>query len=499
MADRAYIQTDKELARLEKRIHQVYGDAREDIQDKITEYFDRFVERDKHQKALLEAGKIDEAQYKQWRLNQFARGERYIALRDQLAERMTKANETAVAYTNDITPGIYSLNRNYAAYTIEQASGDVGFTLWDEQTVKRLIVEQPELMPYYPPGRAVKRGIDLEYGRKKITACITTGVLQGESIGKIANRLQDSIVDMNRTSALRTARTAVTGAQNAGRLDTYYAAQKKGITLQKEWLATLDGRTRDSHRWLDGKKADIDKRFPNGCRYPGDPQGPASEVYNCRCTLVSDIAGVEAEPIERRARDPVTGKNELISDMTYLEWYEWKRSQNPVEFDAAIKKRRNEASDRKQFEKYQKQLGKNAPKTFAAFQTMKYNSGEWDSYKAYARSLRSGELTPLASFKLYQKTNNRIDDQLLLLKTSDGLEITGKSNHFVARVIGSVEQRRNGVELDLIQEALMQPTKVTHFENSWKYELAGKCSVTVNPQTGKLIQVNPLHTKEYDK
>lgn len=343
MADRAYIQTDKELARLEKRIHQVYGDAREDIQDKITEYFDRFVERDKHQKALLEAGKIDEAQYKQWRLNQFARGERYIALRDQLAERMTKANETAVAYTNDITPGIYSLNRNYAAYTIEQASGDVGFTLWDEQTVKRLIVEQPELMPYYPPGRAVKRGIDLEYGRKKITACITTGVLQGESIGKIANRLQDSIVDMNRTSALRTARTAVTGAQNAGRLDTYYAAQKMGITLQKEWLATLDGRTRDSHRWMDRKKADIDKKFPNGCRYPGDPQGPASEVYNCRCTLVSDIEGVREDPEEaaatkRRARDPETGKSVLVSDMTYSEWEKSKKARKKAKSAEPIHK-----------------------------------------------------------------------------------------------------------------------------------------------------------------
>lgn len=48
----------------------------------------------------------------------------------------------ADAYTNDATPGLYSLNRNYAAYTIEKQVGrDVGFDLWDEQTVRRLIVE----------------------------------------------------------------------------------------------------------------------------------------------------------------------------------------------------------------------------------------------------------------------------------------------------------------------------------------------------------------------
>lgn len=99
----------------------------------------------------MDAGDITEEQYKQWRLAQIGRGKRFESLRDKVAERMTNANAAAVAYVNDATPGIYSLNRNFAAYTIEQVTGDVGFDLWDEQTVKRLIAEQPELMPYYPP------------------------------------------------------------------------------------------------------------------------------------------------------------------------------------------------------------------------------------------------------------------------------------------------------------------------------------------------------------
>ena len=127
----------------------------------------------------------------------------------------------AAAYINDRTPGIYSLNRNYAAYTIEQQAGqDVGFDLWDEQTIRRLAMEQPDLMPYYPPKRAVKRGIDLAWGKRQITAQVTSGILQGESIKHLADRLQTNIPNMNRTSAIRAARTAVTGAQNAGRLDS---------------------------------------------------------------------------------------------------------------------------------------------------------------------------------------------------------------------------------------------------------------------------------------
>ncbi len=324
MADYSDKQTDKQLAALEKKIHKVYKEAQDDVQGKINEYFANFRERDKKQQELLEKGEIDQQQYTQWRLNQIGRGKRYIAMRDELAQRMTQANETAVAYINDATPGIYSLNRNYAAYTIEAAGADVSFTLMDEQTVKRLIEENPELMPYYPPSRAVKRGIDLEYGKKKITACVTSGIIQGESLGKIADRLQSSITDMNRTSALRTARTAVTGAQNAGRMDSYKAAEDMGITLKKQWVATLDGRTRDSHRWLDSKIVDIDKDFPNGCSYPGDPSGPASEVYNCRCTMIAVVDGVDTSDAQRRAKDPSTGETELVSNMSYQQWEGWK-------------------------------------------------------------------------------------------------------------------------------------------------------------------------------
>ena len=318
--DAAHLQTDKELAKLEKRIAKIYKEAADDLQKTIDDYFAKFAKRDAKQKARLEAGEITEQEYKQWRLAQMGRGERFKALQSRVAERYTEANETAVRYVNDATPGIYSLNRNYSAYTIEKVAGNVGFDLWDEQTVKRLIVENPEVMPYYPPEKALKRGIDLAYGKKQISASVTSSILQGKSIPGIAKDLHTRIPDMNKSSAIRTARTAVTGAQNAGRMDSYVAAEKMGIKVRKEWLATIDGRTRHSHAMLDGKVVDKDKKFENGCMFPGDPNGPPWEVYNCRCTLIAAVDGVDTSNAQRRVRNPETGKNELVSDMTYSEW-----------------------------------------------------------------------------------------------------------------------------------------------------------------------------------
>lgn len=240
------------------------------------------------------------------------------------------SRRVALTYVNDATPSIYSLNRNYAAYTIERVAGNVDFTLWDEQTVRRLIVEQPDLMPYYPKAAAVKRGIDLEYGKKQITKCVTSSVLQGKSIKGISDDLQRYIPTMSRDSAIRTARTAVTGAQNAGRMDSYVAAEKMGIKLKREWVATLDNRTRHAHAMLDGQKADIDKPFEvDGYKimFPGDRSAPGYLVYNCRCTLVAAVDGVDTSDAMRRARDPETGGNVLIKNMTYQEWQDWKASE----------------------------------------------------------------------------------------------------------------------------------------------------------------------------
>lgn len=329
--DQGHQMTEQELKRLERRISQIYRDARNSLDETVKSYFDSFAEKDQKMKKLVDTeinGKTwTEEDYRQWRLAQIGRGKRFEDLRDKMAERYTQANEVAVSYINDETPNIYSLNRNYSAYTIEQVAGDVGFTMWDESTVRRLIVEDPDVMPYYPPEKALKRGIDLAYGKRQITASVTSGILQGLSVGKIANDLQQRISTMNLASAVRSARTAVTGAQNAGRMDSYAAAQKMGIKLQKEWVATLDSRTRHTHAVVDGEKKNVKQKFSNGCRFPGDPQGRPEEVYNCRCTVIASLDDVNPENAKRWARNPKTKKPMKIKDMTFSQWAGWKEDE----------------------------------------------------------------------------------------------------------------------------------------------------------------------------
>lgn len=325
--------TERELAALERRIAQLYKTAGDELQEIIDAYFEKLAKRDEKMKSLIgtiQNGKEwTEQDYKKWRLNQIARGERYQAMREKVANRITEANAVAVSYANNATPGIYSLNRNYTAYTIEQVAGNVGFDLWDEQTVRRLMVEQPDLMPYYPQKRALKRGIDLAWGKKQITASVTSSILQGKSIKGMADDLQRRITTMNRDSAIRTARTAVTGAQNAGRMDSYAAAQKMGIKLKREWVATLDGRTRHAHAMLDGQQADIDKPFKvdgYDIMFPGDTSAPGYLVYNCRCTTIAVVDGVDTSAAQRRAKNADTGKAEVIPDMTFQQWEKSKKN-----------------------------------------------------------------------------------------------------------------------------------------------------------------------------
>jgi hypothetical protein len=101
---------------------------------------------------------------------------------------------------------------------------------------------------------------------------------------------------MNKTQAIRSARTLVTGAENKGRLDSYKRAQDDGIVLQKEWLSSNDGRTRHAH--LPGSFGslivDIDKPFSNDIgliMYPGDPGAHPANTYNCRCSMASVVKG----------------------------------------------------------------------------------------------------------------------------------------------------------------------------------------------------------------
>lgn len=277
--------TDKELEALEKKIAAQYLDAYRRLEKETSEYFAKFEERYQQEyKAYLD-GKYTKSEFYAWVNAQIARGKHWQDLRDKVAERMYAANEVAAAYINDKTPSIWSLNYNFTAYEAEQHLGYT-FELYDEQTVRRLIEEDPSLFPSITK-KAIERNKDLKWNKSQFTKDVTSAILMGQHPSKLAKTCLRHTVGLNQVSAIRNARTAVTSAQNGGRMDGYNRLASMGVKMEKEWMATLDGRTRDSHREMDGERVPYDKPFSNGLMFPGDPSGQGREVWNCRCTMRS--------------------------------------------------------------------------------------------------------------------------------------------------------------------------------------------------------------------
>ena len=298
MADKAHRLTDEKLEEMEKRLSAIYSRAEKEIQKTADEYFSKFAKQDEAKRKLLEQGKITEDEYKKWRKGKVMYGKRFTEMKEQCAKQLLNVNQTALAYVNGELPEVYAINYNSLAGSVDGVGG-YSFTLVDADTVRNLAVTDTSLLPY----KEIDPAKDIPWNMKKINAETLQGILQGESMDKIAKRLRN-VQEMNRTQAIRSARTIVTGAENKGRQDSYARAEADGIILQKEWLATNDGRVRHSHAMLDGAIVDQDKKFDNGLMYPGDPSGRPEEVYNCRCTLVAKVNGFKKVQVQKAMEQP---------------------------------------------------------------------------------------------------------------------------------------------------------------------------------------------------
>ena len=128
-------------------------------------------------------------------------------------------------------------------------------------------------------------GFNIEYLKTDIMREISRGIAQSLSYQEIARNLENTTnVDFNKS--LRIAKTEGHRIQSEATFNVQKRAKEKGAEIVKQWDATLDKRTRDSHVKVDGEIRELDKPFSNGLMYPGDPNGGASEVVNCRCALL---------------------------------------------------------------------------------------------------------------------------------------------------------------------------------------------------------------------
>lgn len=290
--------TDEKLRALEAWLKRLYKNAESEMRGKWDKYLSRQEKRaDELLKRVREA-KTDEERtaaekaYQNFLKSKTAGDKHYREMVRELAREYSRTTERALEIINGKRGEFFADGYNLSADTINAIAlrEDIGirFDLCDANTVEWLAAHRERTL--MPPPEKIKIPEDERWSAKLINAQVTQGIIQGESIPKIAKRLEN-VTDGEAKACIRRARSMVTGAENAGRVQAMETAETWGVKTRKRWLCTHDSRTRDTHLELDGETIDNDAVFWNGCRWPGDYLAPPEEYWNCRCTLVTVVDG----------------------------------------------------------------------------------------------------------------------------------------------------------------------------------------------------------------
>ena len=148
-----------------------------------------------------------------------------------------------------------------------------------------------------------------ESGKKIVTITETTkervlnvirGLLdeadtEGLGIQEITSRMYKSVgASLRGNGYARAKAIAQTEMISASNQASTFAAESTGYEYRKFWSTSGLPNIRLSHIEAEQYSDSVDglrpnETFPNGLLYPGDPNGAAEEVINCRCCILHEI------------------------------------------------------------------------------------------------------------------------------------------------------------------------------------------------------------------
>lgn len=188
----------------------------------------------------------------------------------------------------------------------------------------------------------------------------------------MANKLLDYVAVEGTGQRYITERLVRTETAHIHAMADMQAYKDLGIE-EYRYLATLDYLTCETCQPLDGKVFKLSEAR-EGINYP-------TMHPRCRCTTTMNI-----DISSRRARNPATGRNEIIDgSTTYSEWIESLTLEQKTALELSRKKNSNRTADKLQFAEYKNRLGReNIPKTLDLFLETKYN--KFDEYNRLKKS-----------------------------------------------------------------------------------------------------------------
>ena len=313
---------DKKISTVNRELRKTYRTAQAELKKKLSDFEKRFAAKNKQKKLELEAGKISKQDYKDWMTGQ-------VFIRTQFEQNIKKVNAVlldcnrqALNIINNARFDVFAENYNYNAWKAEREIA-VSFNVYSAESVARLMLDDPQLLPKWK----IDEKKDYIWNYNKVNNIVRQGIIQGEGVPEITERLCNGLASSNESKMRMFARTAINSAQNAGRQKQMEDAAAMGIDVAKRWIATRDSRTRDAHRDLDGKEVPFDKPFKSqlgDIMFPGDPTAPAANVFNCRCTMVTIYPKYE----DRSKR---WGEGDTVEGVPYEEWKKGKRKRGEVQ------------------------------------------------------------------------------------------------------------------------------------------------------------------------
>lgn len=255
-----------------------------------------------------------------------ARAGRYKELEDVISLRMLALQAEVREIGKSIIKTAYK--NNYYRLIDDAAFGldaGVSFTLIDDDALEAVMNK-----PWYGKRFSERVWKNTQKLADEAQEIVGRYIVSGRSQDKAIRELRDRF-DVAESRATTLIRTEMAHARSQGDLKGY---GELGVEYYI-YMATLDERTCDICSPLDGQRFMVSEAA-EGKNYP--VMHP-----RCRCTTTIDMKWTS-----RRARNPVTGHNDVIDgSVTYEQWRDGMNPEEKAAFEAARREGRRKASRKK--------------------------------------------------------------------------------------------------------------------------------------------------------
>lgn len=350
---------EKASKRMSRKFSAIYAKTQKSVEEQLSALLKKGDKEAKELDRQRKSGDITEQEYRRRVMILLIRSGLHKQSRE-IAEALYKANVNATNLVNEKAPEMYAEGISEEAWEAERELGeDIGLYPMTEEEARLYMEEYPELFGM----REVDHRKDVDWNRKVVSSAVMLAVGTGVAFGGLAYFVAKRVIDRNQRSMEERSYEMLSDAYESGKDAMRDIEQNIGLEPQKEWIATLDFRTRDAHRELDGQRVKQNEPFRvdgEEIWFPRDPSAPAYLRCNCRCGMrtVRSIFDFQSNRREN-LRQTVSGGGwvkKLVPNITYKEWYEMKRQElGDEEIQRQIKEIR-----RLQRQKYRRRSKKNA-------------------------------------------------------------------------------------------------------------------------------------------